>query len=81
MLLVNLGEYRGYDYTNSGDERPIRVLADSVPDGTLVTIRRKHPNYNWVTINEDDEYNWYPLDLLTNTSKANYVLAMLKCLQ
>jgi hypothetical protein len=81
MLVVNLGEYRGYDYTNSGDDRSIRVLAYSLPDGTPVTIRRRHPSYSWVTLNEDDEYSWYPLDLLTNTSKANYVLARLKCIQ
>ncbi|MCI4436371.1 MAG: hypothetical protein JHC33_06115 [Ignisphaera sp.] len=79
MFLVNFGELRGKIYTNSGDTDYARVPVKALPDGTLVTIKKKHQNFNWVMLNEDLWYNWYPLDLLTPISKSGYILRLLEC--
>lgn len=77
MLIVNLGDYRGRLYTNSGDTLRFTVYNELLPDGTPVTIRRKHVEYNWVTVNEDNDYEWYPIDLLIPISKTNRILRKL----
>jgi hypothetical protein len=79
MFLVNLGVHRGELYTNSGDKSYLCILSSSLPDGTIVTIKRKHPDYNWVTLNEDSDFTWYPVDLLTPIRKSDYILRLLKC--
>ncbi|MCI4436370.1 MAG: hypothetical protein JHC33_06110 [Ignisphaera sp.] len=76
MFLVNLGVHRGKLYANSGYAV---VLHTPLPDGTPVTIRKKHPDYNWVMLNEDLAYSWYPMDLLISISKSDYILRLLKC--
>jgi hypothetical protein len=81
MFKVNLGKYRGNLYTNSGDTEYTRVMRTSLPDGALVTIRRKHSDYNWVTLNEDSDFIWYPMDLLTPIGKSNNILRLLECLR
>jgi hypothetical protein len=81
MFIVNLGVHRGKLYANSGDKGYTRVLLNSLPDGTPVTIRRRHPDFNWAMLNEDLEYNWYPMDLLTPIGKSGYILRLLECLR
>jgi hypothetical protein len=79
MFKVNLGVHRGEFYKNSGDKDYVRVILSSLSDGTIVTIRRKHPSYNWVTLNEGLEHSWYPMDLLIPINKSSYILRLLKC--
>jgi hypothetical protein len=76
MFIVNLGKHRGKLYTNSGYNGVIRT---SLPDGSIVTIRRKHPDCNFVTLNEDNGLYWCPMDLLTPIRKSDYILRRLKC--
>ncbi|MCI4436373.1 MAG: hypothetical protein JHC33_06125 [Ignisphaera sp.] len=75
MFKINLGVHRGNLYTNSDYTGVIR---SSLPDGTIVTIKRKHPDCNWATLNEDSDFTWYPIDLLTPVSKPDYILRKLK---
>lgn len=81
MFVVNLGAHRGNPYMNSGDNHHIQILPHLLPDGTIVTIRRKHPNYSWVTLHEGLEYSWYPMDLLTPINKSSHILRLLECLK
>jgi hypothetical protein len=77
MLTVNLGVHRGKLYINSGDTLHFIVYNELLSDGTPVTIRNKHHEYNWVTVNEDNDYEWYPMDLLVPISKTNRILERL----
>jgi hypothetical protein len=80
MFLVNFGELRGKIYTNSGDTDYARVPVNALPDGTLVTIKSRHQDFNWVMLNEDSNFTWYPMDLLTPIGKSSHILRLLKCL-
>jgi hypothetical protein len=80
MFKVNLGTHRGKYYKNFGDNYKIKIPAKALPDGTMVTIREKHRDFNWVSVNEDADDNLYPLDLLTPINKSGYILRLLKCL-
>lgn len=76
QYIVNIGKYRGKRFTNSGDTYGFILSERLVPDGTIVTIKRKINGYNWAVINDDDSY--YPLDLLIPISKTNCILRKLK---
>ncbi|MCI4436374.1 MAG: hypothetical protein JHC33_06130 [Ignisphaera sp.] len=74
---VNIGEYRGMLFMYS-DKDTVTVSINLLPDGTIVTIRDKHPDLPFVTVNEDDGFYFYPLALLTPIKKSDYILRKLK---
>lgn len=74
MIIVNLGNYRGKRFTNSGDKYGFILSEKLLPDGTMATIKRKIDGYNWVVL---DDNAYYPLDLLTPLSKTNCILRKL----
>jgi hypothetical protein len=76
MFLVNLGKYRGKRFKNSKDTEGFIIYEKLLSDGTPVTIKHKHQDYNWVMLNEDT--HWYPMDLLRRTSKTYCILRLLK---
>jgi hypothetical protein len=70
--VIALGKHRGKLYTNSGDTREFRVSDQSLPEGTIATLKCKHSTYNWVELS--DGY-YYPLDLLVPIrTKTNIIL-------
>lgn len=70
--VIALGKHRGRRYTNSGDTRSFLVSDNSLPDGTVATLKYKHSTYNWVELS--DGY-YYPLDLLAPIrTKTNIIL-------
>jgi hypothetical protein len=75
QYVVKLGKYRGKRYRNSGDNDGFILSERLLPDGTIVTVKRKINGYNWAIINDDDSY--YPLDLLIPVSKTQHILRKL----
>lgn len=74
QYIVNLGKHRRWHYINSGDTDGLILSRRLLPDGTVVTIKRKLVGYNWVVL-DDDRY--YPIDLLTPINKTISILRKL----